>query len=173
MDFYWLSIQVLGFSTITFSWWLKKLSRLKFWIKTHKGDNKKHKRYVTEDDLRYKTIANGSTISVGTSVKRLVKYLITKINTAGTKLDRNLLFYLKSYADDVVFNREFCRNNGHQVLLDQILPKSHSSTSSQGKSITDADRAIILHVLLSFLDDQGMGFYIVIQFEMKTENTYF
>ena len=93
------------------------------------GDNKKHKRYVTEDDLRNKTIANGSTISVGTSTKRLVKYLITKINASGAKLD-NFLFYLKSYADDVVFNREFCKNNGHQVLIDQILPKSHGSTSS-------------------------------------------
>lgn len=152
MDFYWLSIQER-----TFQYSCKKVLNFR---KTHEGDNKKHKRYVTEDDLRNKTIANGSTISVGTSVKRLVKYLITKINTAGTKLDRNLLFYLKSYADDVVFNREFCRNNGHQVLLDQILPKSHSSTSSQGKSITDADRAIILHVLLAFLDDQGMEFQL-------------
>ena len=125
--------------------------------------NKKHKRYVTEDDLRNKSIANGSTISVGTSVKRLAKYIINKINASGAKID-NFLFYLKSYADDVVFNREFCKNNGHQVLLDQIMPVkggSLSSASGGSKQAGVKERAIILHVLLSLIDDQVISYAIV------------
>ena len=60
--------------------------------------NKKHNRYATEDDLHNKRILNGSTISVGTSVKRLAKYTINKINASGAKID-NMLFYLRGYAD--------------------------------------------------------------------------
>jgi len=64
-------------------------------------------RYITDDDLRNNSIASGSTISIGTSAARLANYCIKKITEKHETAEN--LKWLKSYAEDIVFNREFCR----------------------------------------------------------------
>ena len=106
-------------------------------------------RYITDDDLRNKSIANGSHISIGTSVKRLVSYVIKKVSNRD-ELKSNLN-WLKVYAEDIVFNREFCKHNGDKVLVDYVI-----------QAESNEERASILTVLLSLIDDQVTSYCNII-----------
>ena len=106
-------------------------------------------RYITDDDLRNSTIANGSTISIGTSVKRLANYCIKKICDK-VDIDDNLK-WLRGYADDIVFNREFCRQDGHRVLLNYLKTAE-----------TENEKAFTLSIVLSLIEDQVTSYCAII-----------
>ena len=99
--------------------------------------------------MRNKLIANGSHISIGTSVKRLVSYVIKKVSIRD-ELKSNLN-WLKVYAEDIVFNREFCKHSGDKVLVDYVI-----------QADSNEERASILTVLLSLIDDQVTSYCNII-----------
>ena len=99
--------------------------------------------------MRNKLIANGSHISIGTSVKRLVSYVIKKVSNRD-ELKSNLN-WLKVYAEDIVFNREFCKHSGDKVLVDYVI-----------QADSNEERASILTVLLSLIDDQVTSYCNII-----------
>ena len=97
-------------------------------------------RYVTEDDLRNKWIANGSHISIGTALNRLVSYVIKRILNRDQL--KNMLYWLRVYTKDTAFNREFCKHSGDKILVDTVT-----------QTDSNEERASILTILLTLIDD--------------------